>query len=273
MKIIRNTWEPCSLQNAKCYIKAGLTLLAMQRKYRLAAAAFLLAVLWAAILYVAAVTLVMAPLYIHDQAGERPGDYASLYLFDGSPYDRIVIEVHYEQGVQPSRYALEHLQSIVQRSTGKPVDLCLFGDIAPAMLPAVTDTGNISTFGDSFLDQHAHYRTGWLGGNISMYVLYVNGVSSTASSNGSSSAVAGVSFRADAFVIFDNYLYGDPIERTVLVHEAGHLLGLDHDTDPNCAMVGTLVQNLSMKVGRIQPPDDYCPTHQEQLARARLLPF
>ena len=271
MKIIRSMVTPCSLHYAKRYITADLTLLAMQRKYRLVAASLLLAFLWAAIWYTAAVTLVMAPLYIHDQAGKCPGDYAPLYLFDGSPYDRIVIEVHYEQGVQPSRYALEHLQSIVQRYTGKPVDLCLFGDIAPAMLPAVTDTGNISTFGDSFLDQHARYRTGWLGGNVSMYVLYVDNPAPMSSANGSS-AVAGVSFRADAFVVYDNYLYGDPIERTVLVHEAGHLLGLDHDTDPNCAMVGTLVQNLSMKTGRIQPPDDYCPDHQRQLAWARLLP-
>jgi predicted Zn-dependent protease len=81
--------------------------------------------------------------------------------------------------------------------------------------------------------------------------------------------VAGVSFRADAFIVFHNYLYNDDIERTVLVHEAGHLLGLEHDANAGCAMTGTLVENLSMRTGRILPPDDYCKLHRQQLEQAR----
>jgi hypothetical protein len=240
----------------------------MQGKYRLIAASFLLASLWAAIWFTGAVALVIAPFYIHDQAVESPGNYAPLYLFDGSPYDRIVIEVHYEQGIQPSVFALEHLQSIVHRYTGKAVDMSLSGDITPDMLPAYTDNNNISAFGYTFLDRHARYRTGWLGGNITMYIMYVNGSALWSRANGSS-AVGGVAFRADAFVVFDNYLYNDNIERMVLVHETGHLLGLEHDSDASCAMVGTLVENLSMRTGRISPPDDYCPDHQRQLERVR----
>jgi hypothetical protein len=240
----------------------------MQGKYRLIAASFLLASLWAAIWFVAAVVLVMAPLYVHDQAVEYPGNYAPLYLYDNSPYDRIVIEVHYEQGISPSVYALEHLQSIVHRYTGKSVDLCLFQDITPDMLPASTDNNNMSSFGYAFLDRHARYRTGWLGGNATMYVLYVDG-SAPWSRGNNTSVVAGMSFRADAFVMFDNYLYDEGIERTVLVHEAGHLLGLEHDADAGCAMVGTLVENMSMRIGRALPPDDYCEVHRQQLERAR----
>jgi hypothetical protein len=67
----------------------------MQGKYRLMAASFLVASLWAAIWFAGAVLLVLAPLYIHDDAVVYPGNYAPLYLYDGSPYDRIVIEVHY----------------------------------------------------------------------------------------------------------------------------------------------------------------------------------
>jgi hypothetical protein len=136
------------------------------------------------------------------------------------------------------------------------------------MLPACTDNENMSSFGHTFLDRHAHNRPGWLGGNAVMYVLYVDGSIPWPRSNGSR-AVAGLAFRADAFVLFDNYLYNDGIERTVLVHEAGHLLGLEHDADAGCAMVGALVENRSMRMGRILPPDDYCTTCQEQLERAR----
>jgi hypothetical protein len=240
----------------------------MHRKYRLMGASLLVASIWAAIWFVAIVLLVMAPLYVHDQAVEYPGNYAPLYLYDGSSYDRIVIEVHYEQGISPSVYALEHLQSIAHRYSGKAVDICLFQDITPDMLPASTDNSNMSSFGYTFLDQHARYRTDWLGGNATMYVLYVDGSIPLSRGNGTS-VVAGMSFRADAFVMFDNYLYDEGIERTVLVHEAGHLLGLEHDADAGCAMAGTLVENLSVRTGRILPPDDYCAIHRQQLERAR----
>lgn len=136
------------------------------------------------------------------------------------------------------------------------------------MLPASSDSGNISSFGRKFLDGHARYRTGWLGGNVCMYVLYVDG-SAFGSRINCTSAVAGAAFRADAFVVFENYLADEDIERTVLVHEAGHLLGLEHDDDRGCAMVAMLARNLSMLTGRAMPPDDYCDAHRQQLERAR----
>jgi hypothetical protein len=156
----------------------------------------------------------------------------------------------------------------VHRYTGKVVDLSLSGDITPDMLPASTDNNNISAFGYDFIDQHARYRTGWLGGNVTMYVLYVEGSLPWSRTNGTS-AVAGVAFRADAFVIFDNYLYNEAIERTVMVHETGHLLGLDHDAAADCAMVGTLIEDISIKTGRTQPADDYCTDDQRQLEEMR----
>jgi hypothetical protein len=237
----------------------------MPVKYRLLAACFLAALLWAGIWFAAVSGLVIAPSYIHGQIREYPGNYAHLYLFDHSPYDRIVIEVHSEPGIQPSTYSLEHLQSIVHKYTGKDVRLRMFSDITPDLLPAYTDNANVSAFGYSFLDRHAYYRTGWTGGTACMYVLYLNG---TVPRSGAAT-VAGVSYRADAFVVFDNYIHNEGIERTVLVHEAGHLLGLEHDGDLSCAMTGTLVENASIRTGRILPPDDYCAKDVQQLERMR----
>jgi predicted Zn-dependent protease len=101
-----------------------------------------------------------------------------------------------------------------------------------------------------------------------MYVLYVKD-SATVPRAAGTGTVAGVAFRADSFVVFSHFLYSDTMERTVLVQEAGHLLGLEHDDDASCAMIGTLVENLSMKIGLAQPPDDYCPDDRKQLDEMR----
>jgi predicted Zn-dependent protease len=73
--------------------------------------------------------------------------------------------------------------------------------------------------------------------------------------------------------VFDNYLSTEGIERTVLVHETGHLLGLDHEDNPGCVMTGTLYENASVRSGRISPPDDYCAKDVQQLERMRYYLF
>jgi hypothetical protein len=240
----------------------------MQGKRRVAAVFLLVAPAIAAVLFLAAVALVLAPLYLHEESVKYPGSYAPLYLNEHSPYDRIVIEVHYQDNTTPSPYALEHLRSLLHEYTGKAVDLYEFGDIASDMIPEEADSSNLSSFGFDLIDRNAHYRTGWLGGNATIYVLYIDLKGRDSMRNGTG-VVAGMSYRADSFFIIDNYIYDAGTERTVLIHEAGHLLGLEHDADPRCAMVGTMVRDRSVLMGLALTPDDYCVEHQKQLEYAR----
>ncbi|OPY29452.1 MAG: hypothetical protein A4E28_00859 [Methanocella sp. PtaU1.Bin125] len=221
-----------------------------------------------AVLFMLFVALVMAPLYIHEESVKYPGSYASLFLNEYAPCDRIVIEVHYQGNATPSTYALEHLRSRLHYYTGRPVDLYTFGDIGPGAVPEVADSNNLSSFGYDIIEQNARCHTGWLGGNATIYILYVDLKGRDVPHNGSG-VVAGMSYRADAFFVFDNYVYDEVTERTVLMHEAGHLLGLEHDDDPECAMVGTMVRNRSVLMGLTPTPDDYCQAHRRQLENLR----
>lgn len=240
----------------------------MQGKRRVAAVFLLVVPAIAAVLFLAAAVLVMAPLYLHEESVKYPGSYASLYLNEYAPYDRIVIEVHYQDNTTPSPRALEHLQSRLHQYTGKAVDLYEFGDIASDMLPEEADSNNLSSFGFDLIDRNAHYRTGWLGGNATIYVLYIDLKGRDSMRNGTG-VVAGMCYRADSFFIIDNYIYDEGTERTVLMHEAGHLLGLEHDADPGCVMTGTMVRNRSVLMGLTPTPDEYCLEHQRALAYAR----
>lgn len=226
------------------------------------------AFLIAAVLFIAAVALIMAPLYLHEESIKYPGSYAPLYLNKYAPYDRIVIEVHYQDNAKPSPYALEHLQSLLHRYSGKAVNLYEYGDIGPDIIPEAADSNNLSSFGYDIVERNAHYRTGWLSGNATIYVLYIDLAGHGSLHNGTG-VVAGMSYRADSFFVFDNYIYDEETERTVLMHEAGHLLGLEHDADPGCAMTGTLARNRYVRMGPVSTPDDFCEEHQKQIEYAR----
>lgn len=196
--------------------------------------------------------------------GKVPGGYAPLYLYQYSPYDHIVVEVHYESGAKPSPADLDRLKSVLQNYSGKGVSIYEFEDISPATVPVMSDDSNFTAFGDTFISEHARYPTGWLGGNATIYVLYVN-ANGPAIKTSPTHMVAAVSYRADSFIMFKNFIKTEGLERTVLVHETGHLLGLEHDDNPDCAMVESLVQNRSVLEGRTSTPDDYCDVHKMQL--------
>lgn len=211
--------------------------------------------------------LLAIPWYVHGSMAGEVGGLAPLYLCEGSPYGRIVVEVHYEESARPSEAALLHLQALLGHYTGKSVAVREYGDIGPDEVPAGIDPGNVTGFGNQVLARHAVDRTGWIGGDAVIYVLYVN-ASAPAPEAGKGNRVSGASYRGDSFVVFENNLLYGGEEKTVLAHETGHLLGLEHDDNQSCAMAGSFT-----RVHRGDyvepPPDDYCESHRAQLADER----
>ncbi|CAJ36065.1 matrixin family metalloprotease [Methanocella arvoryzae] len=227
----------------------------------------LLAGILATALLCIAVSSAAVPLYAHKSLAGKVGAYAPVYLFEQSPYDRIIIEVHYEESARPSEAALAHLQSLLYNATGKAVTVREYGDIAPGEVPSSIAGGDVVEFGNSMIKEHAVARTGMIRGDAVMYVFYVNASAPLPKLN-MGNRVGGVSYRGDSFVIFKNNLRDEGEEKTVLIHEAGHLLGLEHDDDQGCAMTGSL-KRVYRKNYAAPPPDDYCPDHWKLLEEGR----
>lgn len=192
--------------------------------------------------------LVLIPAYVHYAASHVPGAYDALYLSGYSPYDTIVVEIDYQPGQEPDPEAVRTLSRQIEQYSGKEVVVHISQDIGEDEVPGVI-------FGDDIFDaafelQHNHRdeQTGWFGGNVTLYIMYLDTVWHPDDSDYSGSmppfghAAAsrvysvGVTYAADSIIIFKHSIVEEGMETTILLHELGHVWGLDHSNAPNDVM-------------------------------------
>lgn len=218
----------------------------------------------AALLVLLAAALVGFPLYVHTEVAGATGAFAPLYLYEYSPYDTVIVEAHYQAGAVPPDSALDYLKNALVKYTGKGVEVKKYGDLPDDAVPGQLSDENVSAIGFNLIEKYGRGRMGWLSGNIPIYILYVN-ASGPSPLSGEDDTVVGISYRADSFIVLENNIGSEGLEKAVLLHEAGHLLGLDHCDNQSCAMVGVLQQKTAWARGKGGPPADFCDKHKQEL--------
>jgi hypothetical protein len=214
-----------------------------------------------------------------DDAGV--GAMARTYL-RRSPATSMVVEVDWVRGRSPSQSSLDHLASVLRRELDKPggVTIERGNEIAAGKSQwSLADLGALEK-----TNRSRHSRSG----RATMWFGFVDG---TFAANENALAVA---FSASATAIFrdrinaatSSLVLAPEIERSVLVHEAGHLLALvnigyrsrfdhedaqhpNHSNNPESVMYWA-VEDISVRdLLRGGPPDDFDQADRADLALLR----
>jgi hypothetical protein len=202
-----------------------------------------------------------------------PGEYdharapgaSAADLLTADVFDRVIVQVQYVQGYEPSAAGLQHLEDFLEARLNKPAGITIQID---APLPIA---GQATYSAAEVRALEADHRTVFTEGTtLAMYALFLDGEFA------GSPNVLGVAYNNTSLAIFEETIQAhsggalEPsvatVEGTVAQHEAGHLLGLvnngsamqtehqdepngHHCDDPNCLMYWAVrttdfIQNL-----------------------------
>jgi hypothetical protein len=199
-----------------------------------------------------------------------------------SPATSLVVEVDWVSGREPASSALAHLKAILVRELDKP------GGITVTLGNQISSSTQSWSLAAMVALERANRNNHSGGSRATMWLCYVGG------SFGPNRNALAVAFSASASVIFrdrlddatSSFVIEPEIERSVVTHEAGHLLALvnlgyrsrydhedpahpGHSRNPDSVMYWA-VEDISIRnVLRGGPPSDFDTDDRADLAMLR----
>jgi len=185
----------------------------------------------------------------------QPGDFRYLYLNSSS--STINVNIVYAASVTPDPKAPDWIQQMINQTTGKDAHIFL----SPTPLPNSYDFYSTADLNQICADlASTHPQSPFV--NIVYLTTYADKPS-----------YAGLVIHADTLFIFEQGLHSltssatqrTRLEQSTLMHEWGHLLGLEHTDLTDCIMASSVDVYQGNSAWKNHIPTTYCWTELDQL--------
>jgi len=229
-------------------------------------------------------TLTFLPGYIKGRGNLYEAWEKGQWHLTNDDYDELIIEYDYVRNYRPNYTAIQTFDDMLRNHTEKEnIEHRIGDEISFPDTKPVYDQHDLSYLEDKYRDAEKKENT------VVIYVLYLDGLWKEGN-------VLGLSYRGTNIIIFKETImrsadrspgleYGD-IEKAVLIHEWGHLIGLvgrDYDSDHeseeykhhcnleagDCVMAASVEINVT-GMGRT-PPTEFCELCLEDIERIRTM--
>lgn len=154
-------------------------------------------------------------------------DLFTHYLLSGERYDKLIVEIQYMSGFQPTSGTLANFKSFLEQRLNKPGGITFVQSAIAAQAKGTYSFSDIEALEKANKTQQGNTST------LTAYFLFVDGEYSESTP---SSKVLGLAYGQSSMVIFEKSIkqfsggIGKPsvtnLETTVIEHEFGHTMGL-----------------------------------------------
>lgn len=187
--------------------------------------------------------------FININANKQATGSSSNDLLSDIVFKRMLVELVYVEGFEPSTAAINNFQAFLEKRTFKPKGIIIEKRAIPDQGNTTYSIEEIRVIEDT---NRTKYNTE---DQIAVWVFFTNGKSDKDNNN---SMVLGTAYRNTSFVIFEETIQNlsnspfEPnrtlLETTVITHEFGHILGLTN--------LGTPLQSAHEDTEHIKHCDD-----------------
>jgi len=176
----------------------------------------------------------------------EPGDARYIYVSAKNP---LPVYVYYFEDVKPNENIAGWIDSFIEMTTGRVANISL----------EVLSMPLKKEYGDSDLNKIHNSFGGKFSREGVLNIVYLT-------KHAEKSSHAGIALHRDTIFIFkdslkdlsDSKQVRDRLEESTLMHEWGHLLGLEHVDDPTCIMSEKVEVIDAHFLGERQIPTEFC---------------
>ena len=177
--------------------------------------------------------LLLVAIGCHKEPDSVPHNVVPNDFLSDKKYDKLIVEIQYVSGFEPSSTTLDNLKTFLQQRLNKSAGITFTQNTIPSPGKSVYSAEDVQNIEKANRTQTTNNKT------LTAYFFFADG---DYTGNNGSSKILGFAYGSSSMAIFEKTIKdfsggvgkpsGSVLETTVVLHEFGHILGLVNNGTP-----------------------------------------